>query len=152
MGETLSSKTSILLSSNLCRMVCKSAGLVNKWFLDQILLCYCTKTELTPPIFYVLECLKHLRFWTMNTQNCFTLQVIQCFFLPVQKSFPSVLSKEVSPGSFRMHNKSTQRKAAKHGQTSHGKLSERGSTIVSKTYNLEAKKKPCGVRKRLTAQ
>ena len=48
-----------------------------------------------------------------------------------------------------MHNKSAQRKPAKHKKTSRGKISKRGSTIVSKMYNLEAKKRHSGVQKGL---
>ena len=69
----------------------------------------------------------------------------------MRKSFPSVLPKRVYPVSLRMHNKSAQRKPAKHTKTSRGKISKRNSTIVSKTYNLEAKKRHSGVRKRVTA-
>ena len=47
-----------------------------------------------------------------------------------------------------MRNKSAQRKPEKHKTTSRGKISKRSSTIVSKTYNLESKKRPSGVRKR----
>ena len=69
----------------------------------------------------------------------------------MQKSFPSVLPKRVFPGSLRMHDKSAQRKPAKLKKTSCGKISNRRSTMVSKTYNLEAKKGHSGVRKRVTA-
>ena len=69
----------------------------------------------------------------------------------MQKSFPSVLPKSVFPVSLRMRNESAQRKTAKHKKTTHGKISKRGSTIVSKTYNLEAKKRHSAVRERLTA-
>ena len=69
----------------------------------------------------------------------------------MKKSFPSVLPKTVYPIALRMHNKSAQEKPAKHKKTSLCKLSKRGSTIVSKTYNLDAKMKHSGVRKRLTA-
>ena len=56
----------------------------------------------------------------------------------MQKSFPSVLPKRVYPVYLRMHNKSTQKEPANHQKTSLGKISKRGSSIVSKTYNLEA--------------
>ena len=69
----------------------------------------------------------------------------------MQKTFPSVLPKRVCPVSLRMHNKSAQRKPAKHKKTTRGKIPKRSSTIVSKTYNLEAKKRHSGVRRRLTA-
>ena len=48
-----------------------------------------------------------------------------------------------------MHNKSAQRKPAKHKKTSRGKISTQGLTIVSKKYNLEAKKRHSGVSKGL---
>ena len=54
-----------------------------------------------------------------------------------QESFPSVLPKRVFPVFLRMHNKFAQRKPAKHKKSTRGKISKRGSTIVSKTYNLE---------------
>ena len=66
----------------------------------------------------------------------------------MQKSFPSVLPKRVYQVSLRLHNKSARRKPVKHKKTSHGKLSKRSSAIVSKMYNLEAKKKYSGVRKK----
>ena len=40
-----------------------------------------------------------------------------------------------------MHSKSAQWKPAKHKKSSGGKSSKRGSTTVSKTYNLEAKRR-----------
>ena len=57
----------------------------------------------------------------------------------MQKCFPSVLAKRVHPVSLRMHIKSAQRKPAKHKKTSRGKTARRSSTIVCKTFNLEAK-------------
>ena len=69
----------------------------------------------------------------------------------MQKSFPSVFPKKVYRVSLRMHNKYAQRKPAKHKKTSRGKVSQRSSTIVSKTYNLEQKRRLSGVRKKLTA-
>ena len=76
---------------------------------------------------------------------------VPIIFPQMQKSFPSVLTKRVYPVSLRMHNKSARRKPAKHKKTSRGKIAERGSNIVSKTYTLEAKKRHSGVRKRVTA-
>ena len=75
---------------------------------------------------------------------------VPMIFPDMQKSFPSVLPKRVYPVSLRMHNKSAQRKPAKHKKTSRRRISKRGSTIISKTYNLEAKKRHSGVRKRVT--
>ena len=69
----------------------------------------------------------------------------------MQKSFPLVLPKSVYQVSLRMYNKSAQRKPAKHKETSRGKISKRGSTIVSKMYNLEARKRHSGVRKLVRA-
>ena len=68
----------------------------------------------------------------------------------MQMSFPSVLLKSVYPVSLRMHIKSAQKKLPKDKKTSRGKLSKRSSTIVSKTYNLEAKRRHSGVRKKYT--
>ena len=76
---------------------------------------------------------------------------VPVIFPQMQKFFPSVLPQRVYPASLRMHNKSAQRKPAKHKKTSRGKISKQRSTIVSKTYNLEAKKRHSGVRKRVTA-
>ena len=87
----------------------------------------------------------------MNTQNLSTLPSVPIIFPQMQKSFPSVLHKRVYPISLLLHNKSAQRKPAKPKKISRGKISQRGSTIVSKTYNLEAKKRHSGVRQRLTA-
>ena len=64
----------------------------------------------------------------------------------MQKSFPSVLSKRVNPVSLQMQNKFAQRKPPKHKKTSRGKISKPGSSIVSKTYNLEVNKGHSGVR------
>ena len=76
---------------------------------------------------------------------------VPIIFQQMQKSFPSVLPKRVYPVSWRLLNKSAQRKPAKHKKTSRGKISKQNSTIVCKTYNLEAKKWHSGVRKMLTA-
>ena len=76
---------------------------------------------------------------------------VPIIFPQMQKSFPSVLPKKVYPIYLRMHIKSAQRKPAKHKKTTRCSISKRGSTIVSKTYNLQAEKRHSGVRKRLTA-
>ena len=86
----------------------------------------------------------------MNTQNLYS-RGVPIFFSQMQKSFPSVLPKSVYPVSLRMNNKPAQRKPAKRKRTSLGKVLKRGSTIVSKTYNLEAKKGHFDVRKGVTA-
>ena len=69
----------------------------------------------------------------------------------MQNFFPSVLLKGVHTVSLRMHKKYAQKKTAKHKKTTRGKCSKRGSTIVPKTYNLDAKKGHSVVRKRVTA-
>ena len=71
------------------------------------------------------------KFWTMTTKNLSTLH------------FPT----KAKIFSFNLAQKET----CKHGKTSRGKVPKRNSTIVSKTYNLEAKKRHSGVRKKLTA-
>ena len=64
-------------------------------------------------------------------------------------TFFSVLSKRFHPVSVRKHNKSAQRKTAKHQKTSSGINSKQKSTILSNTKNLEAKKRHSRVRKGL---
>ena len=54
-------------------------------------------------------------------------------FPQMQKYFPSVLPKRVYLVSLRMHTKSAQRRPANHKETSHGKVSRRVLTSVSKT-------------------
>ena len=51
------------------------------------------------------------------------------------QKFPSVFPKRFSPVSLRMHNKSAQRKPAKHKKTSCGKNSKQDLSVVPKTYN-----------------
>ena len=112
---------------------------------------YCTNTGSIHSNFYIPERLKQSK--TLDdehTKSLYSLSV-PIIFPQMQRSFPSVLPKKVSPISLRMHNQSAQRKPAKHKKTSRGKFSKRGSTIVSKTYNLEAKKRRSSVRKRVTA-
>ena len=75
----------------------------------------------------------------MNTKSFYSPSV-PINLLQLQKIFASVLSKRVYLIFLRVHNKSAQRKPAKHTKTSRGQNSKRGSTIVSNTNNLEAKK------------
>ena len=65
----------------------------------------------------------------------------------MQKFFPSVLPKRVYPVSLRMHNKSAQRKPAKHKKTSRGKISRRNVATIDKKNDMEAEKKRSVVRK-----
>ena len=114
---------------------------------------YCTNTGSILSKFYIPDRLKQsktLNDEQMNTQNLSTLQVFQSFSHKCKSLFLQS-PKIVYPVPLRMHNKSAQRKPAKHKKTSRGKISKRGSTTVSKTYNLEAKKRNSAIRKRLTA-
>ena len=112
---------------------------------------YCTNTGSTPSKFYIRDRLKQSKVLDDEHTKCLYSPSVPIIFPQTQKSFPSVLPKRFYPVSLRLHNKSAQRKPAKHKKTSRGKISKRGSTIVSKTYNLEAKKRHSSVRKRVTA-
>ena len=112
---------------------------------------YCTNTGSIPSKFFIPKRLKQSKILDDEHTNSLYSPSVPIIFPQTQKSFPSVLPKRVFPVSLRMHNKSAQRKPAKHKKTSRGKISKQGSTIVSKTYNLEAKKRHSGVRKRVTA-
>ena len=112
---------------------------------------YCTNTGSVPSKFYIPERLKQSKLLDNEHTKSLYSPSVPIIFPQMQKSFPSVLPKRVYPVSLRMHNKSAQRKPAKHKKTSRGKISKQGSTIVSETYNLEAKKRYSGVRKRVTA-
>ena len=108
---------------------------------------YCTKTEYIPSKYYITDRLKQSK--TLDDEHTKTLYspCVPIIFPLMQKSFPSVLPKILHPVSLRMQNKSAQRKPTKHKKTKRGKISRRLSTFVSKTYNLEAKKRHSGVRK-----
>ena len=112
---------------------------------------FCTNTGSIPSKFYIPDRLKQSKVLDDEQTKLLYSPSVPINSPKMQKSFPSVLAKRVHSVSLRMHNKSAQRKPAKHKKTSRGKISKRGSTIVSKTYNLEAKKIHCGVRKRVTA-
>ena len=112
---------------------------------------YCTNTGSIPSKFYIPERLKQSKILDGENTKSLYSPCVPIIFSQMQKSVPSVLPKRVYPVSLRMYNKSAQGKPAKHKKTSRGNISKRGSTIVSKTYNLEAKKRHSGVRKRVTA-
>ena len=116
------------------------------------LLRYCTNTGSIPPKFYIPDRLKQSKILDDELTKSLYSPSVPIIVPQMQKSFPSVLFKRDYPVSLRMHNKSAQRKPAKHKKTSRGKISKQGSTIVSKKYNLQAKKRHSGVRKRVTAQ
>ena len=112
---------------------------------------YCLNTGSFLLKFYIPDRLKKSNILDDEHTKALYSPSVPNFFPQMQKSFPSDLPKRVYPVSLRMHNKFAQRKPAKHKKTTRDKSSKRGSTIVSKTYNLEAKKRHSGVRKRLTA-
>ena len=111
---------------------------------------YCTNIGSNPSKFYIPERLNQSKILDDEHTESFYSPSVPIILPQRQKSFPSVLPKRVYPVSLRMHNKSAQRKPAKHEKTLRGKISKRGSIIVSKTYSLEAKKRHSGVRKRFT--
>ena len=115
-------------------------------------LLHCTNTGSIPSKFYIPERLKQSKNLDDEHTKSLYSPSVPINFPQMQRSFPSVLPKRVYPVSLRMHHKSAQRKLAKHKRTSRGKISKRGSTIVSKTYFLEAKKRHSSVRKRVTAR
>ena len=112
---------------------------------------FCRNTGSIPSKFYIPVRLKLSKILDDEHTKSFYSPSVPIIFPQMQRSFPAVLPKRVYPVSLRMHNKSAQRKPAKHKKTSRGKISKRGSTIVSETYNLEAKKRHSSVRKRVTA-
>ena len=106
---------------------------------------FCTNTGSIRSKFYIPDRLKQSVFWDAEHIKSLYSPSVPLLFPKMQKSFPSVLPKRIYPISLRMHNKSAQRKPAKHKKTSRVQISKRGSTVVSKTYNLEAKKRHSGV-------
>ena len=113
---------------------------------------YCTNTGSIPSKSYIPEVLKQSKFLDdQHTKSLYSPSVPIILPQMHAKSFPSLLPKRVYLVSLRMHNKSAQRKPAKHRRTSDGRVLKRGLTTVSKTYNSEAEKGHFGVRKKLTA-
>ena len=105
----------------------------------------CTNTGCISSKFYNPDRLKQSKFLDDELSKCSNL-------FPTNAKINSFsLAQKCSSVSLRMHNKSAQRKPAKHQKTSRGKISKRGSTIVYKTYILEAKNRHSGFRKRVTA-
>ena len=98
---------------------------------------YCTNTGSIPSKFYIPDRLKQWKILDDEHTKSLYSPSFPIIFPKMQKSFPSVLLKRVSPVSMRMHNKSAERKPAKHKKTSRGKISRRSWTIVSKTYKLD---------------
>ena len=112
---------------------------------------YCTNTGSIPSNFHIPDQLKQSKVLDEEHTKFLYSPSNPIIFPQMQKSFPSVLPKRVYPVSLRMHSKSAQRKPAKHQKATRGKISKQGSTVVSKTYNLEAKKRHSGDRKKVTA-
>ena len=112
---------------------------------------YCTNTGSIPAKFYIPDRLKQSKILDDEHIKSLYSPSVPITFPQIQKHFALVLPKRIYPAALRMHNKSAQRKTAKHKKTSRGKMSKQGSTIVSKTYNLEAKKRHSSVPKRVTA-
>ena len=113
---------------------------------------YCTNTGSIPSKVLIPDRLKQSKTLDDEYTKCDYSLSVPIIFPQMQKSFPSVLPKGIYPVSLRMHNKSAQRNPAKHKETSRRKVSKWGTTIDSKTYNLEAKRIHHGARKRRTAQ
>ena len=126
--------------------------LINLWPLTDERLRYCTNTASPPSKSYIRDRLKQSK--TLDDEHTKSLYSpsVPIILPQLQKSIPSTLPNRVFPVSLQMHIKPAQRKPSKHKKTSRGRISKQKSTIVSKTYNLEAKKRYSGVRKRLTAQ
>ena len=112
---------------------------------------FCTNSGSIPLKLYIPSRLKQSKILDDEHTESFYSPSVPFLFPQLQKSIPSVLLKKLYPVSLRMHNKSAQRKPAKHRKTSRGKISKRSSTIVSETYNSEANKRQSGVRTRVTA-
>ena len=106
----------------------------------------CTNTGSIPSKFYIPDQMKQSKNLDVDHTKSLYSPSFSIIFPQMQKSFPSVLPQRVYPVSLRMHNKSAQRKPAKHKKTSRGKISKQGSNIGCKIYNSEAKKRYSGVR------
>ena len=109
---------------------------------------YCTNTGAIPSKFYFPDRLKQSKMLDNEHKNSLYSPSVPIILPQMQKSFPSVLPKRVYPVSLQMHNKFAQRKPVKHKKESRDKISMQRLTIVSKTYNLGAKKRHFGVGKK----
>ena len=113
---------------------------------------FCRNTGSTPSKFYIPDQLEQSKILVDEHTKSFYSPSAPLIFPQMKTSFPPILPKIFYPVSLRMHNESAQTKPAKHNKTSRGKFSKRDLTIVSKTYNSEAKKRHSVVRRRLIAQ
>ena len=107
---------------------------------------FCKNTGSIPSKLFIPDRLKQSKKLDDEHTNSLNSPCVPNIFPQMPNSFPSVLPKRFYPVFLRMHNKSAQMKPAKHKRTSRGDISKRCSSIVSKTYNLEAKKRHPGVR------
>ena len=78
---------------------------------------YCTNTGSNPSKFYIPDRLKQSKNLDDEHTKSLYSACVPIIFQQMQKSFPSVLPKRVYPVYLRMHNKSAQRKPAKHKNT-----------------------------------
>ena len=81
---------------------------------------YCTNTGSHPSNIYIPDRLKQSKILDDEHTKSLYSPSVPITFPQMQKSFPSVSPKRVYPDSLRMHNKSSQRKPAKHKKTSSG--------------------------------
>ena len=117
----------------------------------------CTNTGSIPSKFYIPERLEQSKISVdEHTKSLFfpSVQAFQsfshkckCLFL---ESWPKE-SKEFIWFPCGCIQKSAQMETCRAKKTSRGTISKRSSTIVCKTYNLEAKNRHSGVRRRVTA-
>ena len=112
-------------------------------------LCFCTNTGSIPSKFNIPDRLKQSKILDDEHTKSLRSPSVPIIFPQMQKSFPSVLPKKVYLVSLRLHTKFAQEKPTKHKKTWRGKIWKQGLTFVAKTYNLEAKKKHFGVRKKV---
>ena len=94
---------------------------------------YCTNTGSFPQNFISQTGWNTQKFLGDEHTKSLYSPSVSLIFPQRQKSFPSVLPKRVYPVSLRLHNKSAQRKTAKHKETSPGKISKRSLSVVSTT-------------------
>ena len=116
---------------------------------------YCTTTGFTSSNFYIPDRLKQSNILddehTKSLSLSLSLQVFQPFSHKCKNLFLQSCPKDVVRFLCDCIINLLKGNLQSIKKTSRGKISERGSTIVSKMYNLEAKKRHSGLRKRLTA-
>ena len=106
---------------------------------------YCTNSGSIPSKFYIPERLKLSKLLDDEHTKSLYSPSVPIIFPQMQKPFTSVSLKRVYPVSLRMHNKSSQRKSAKHKKTSRDKVSKLSSTALSTNNHLGAKKGGSGI-------